>query len=86
MPASKKKKGREITDSPQASTSEDVVGEEEDVSTEVEIRSNSRFNKLDHVDEVTTYVTEDKIQDMFVNLQAGLLITLHDELDKLDRK
>ena len=85
MPASKKKKGWEITDSPQALMSEDVVGEE-DVSAEVEIRSNLRFDKLDHVDEVITYVTEDKIQDMFANLQAGLLLTLCNELDKQDRK
>ena len=81
MPPSKKKKGREMTESLQASTNEDVVGEE-DVSAEIEIRSNSRFDKLDHADEVTTYVMEDKLQDMFVNLQAGLLITLHNELDK----
>ena len=81
MLPSKKKKGQEMTESPQASMTEDVVGEE-DVSAEVEIRSNSRFDKLDHADEVITYVMEDKIQDMFVNLQAGLLLTLCDELDK----
>ena len=77
-----------MTDSPQALTSEDVVGTEEDVSVEVETRSNSRFNRLDHVDEVASfpYVMEDKIQDMFANLQAGLLLTIRDELDKRDRK
>ena len=81
MLPSKKKKGWEMTESPQASMTEDVVGEE-DVSAEVEIRSNSRFDKLDHADVVITYVMQDKIQDMFVNLQVGLLLTLHDELDK----
>ena len=88
MPSSKKKKEQEMTDSPQASTSEDAVGVE-DVSTGFGTRSNSRFARLEHVDEMQTsfpYVTEDKIQDMFANLQAGLLITLHDELDKRDRR
>ena len=78
-----------MTDSPQALTSEDVVGVEKDVSVEIVTRSNSRFAMLEHVDEMCaspSYVTEDKIQDMFVNLQAGLLLTLCDELDKQERK
>ena len=73
-----------MTDSPWASTSEDV-GIEKDVSVEIGTRSNSRFAMLEHVDEMHAsppYVTEDKIQDMFANLQAGLLLTLHNELDK----
>ena len=81
MPPSKKKKGWEMSASPQASTTEDALGEE-DVSTEVEIRPNQRSNKLDLADEVPNYITEDKIQDMFLNMQAGLLITLRKELDK----
>ena len=55
-----------------------MTGVEEDVS-EI-IRSSSRFARLEHVDEVQTsshpYVMEDKIQDMFAILQAGLLMTL----------
>ena len=78
MPSSKKKKQGSTTDSPQASTSWDVKGVEEDVS-EI-IRSGLRFARLEHVDEVQTsshpYVTEDNIQDMFASLQAGLLLTL----------
>ena len=86
MPSSKKKNQGSTTDSPQASTSRDVTGIEEDVS-EI-IRSSSRFTRLEHVDEVqtSTYVTEDKIQDMFASLQAGLLMTLREELDKRDKR
>ena len=88
MPSSKKKKQGSTTDSPQASTSRDVTGVEEDVSEM--IRSRSRFASLELADEVQTnslpYVTEDKIQDMFANLQAGLLLTLREELDKRDKR
>ena len=89
MPSSKKKKQGSTTDSPQASTSRDVTGVTgKDVSVEFGTRANSRFNALENEDEMytTSFVTEDKIQDMFANLQAGLLLTLRDELDKRDRK
>ena len=85
MPSSKKKKQGSTTDSPQASTSRDVTGVTgKDVSVEFGTRANSRFASLENEDEMhtTSFVTEDKIQDMFANLQAGLLLTLHDELDK----
>ena len=76
-----------MTDSPQASTSEDVVGVEKDVSAEIGTRTNSRFASLEHEDEMhASFVTEDKIHDMFANMQAGLILTLCDELDKRDRK
>ncbi len=88
MPSSKKKKQGDTTDSPQASTSRDGTGVEEDVSET--IRPRSRFASLELADEVQTnslpYVTEDKIQEMFVNLQAGLLLTLREELDKRDKR
>ena len=89
MPSSKKKKQGSTTNSPQASTSRDVTGVTgKDVSVEFGTRANSRFNALENEDEMytTSFVTEDKIQNMFANLQAGLLLTLRDELDKRDRK
>ena len=77
MPQSKKKSLRS-TDSPRTSTFKDTS----DVGDEVEDESNDMNEQVKDPLTSPTYITEDKIQDMFNSLQAGLLLTLREELDK----
>src|SRR5277367_4236194 len=79
--AQSKKKSLRSTDSPRTSTFKDMS----DVGDEVEDESNDMNEQVKDPLTSPTYITEDKIQDMFNSLQAGLLLTLREELDKRDR-